>query len=59
MGTPVDVVTVLGATVISVGGNRLPTQSFIGDWEGHLGATGSSPESPRWPPSQRFVSTQH
>ena len=43
MDTPVDVVTILGATVISVGGNRLPSQSFIGDWEGHLWGDGKFP----------------
>jgi hypothetical protein len=34
MNTPIGVVTVSGATFISVGEFRLPLQSFIGDWEG-------------------------
>jgi hypothetical protein len=35
MAPLVDVVTISGATFISVGGHPLPAQSFIGDWEGH------------------------
>ena len=43
MATPIDVVTLSGATFITVGGNRLPPQSFIGDWEGGRWGDGKFP----------------
>jgi hypothetical protein len=43
METSIGVVTVSGATFISVGANRLPSQSFIGDWEGGRWGDGKFP----------------
>ena len=43
MSTPIQVITVSGATIISVGENHLPMQSFIGDWEGDRWGDGKFP----------------
>jgi hypothetical protein len=43
MATLIDVVTISGATFITVGEHRLPTQSFIGDWEGGRWGDGKFP----------------
>jgi hypothetical protein len=43
MSTSIGVVTLLGATFVSVLGHRLPTQSFIGDWENGRWGDGKFP----------------
>jgi hypothetical protein len=43
MSTSIQVINISGATIISVGENHLPMQSFIGDWENGRWGDGKFP----------------
>jgi len=43
MATSISIASFSGATIVTVGGLPLPSQSFIGDWEGRWWGDGKFP----------------